>query len=323
MASPQKEHGYTMIANELMEALAKTRIAGEARQTLDTIIRKTYGFNKKEDAISLSQFSAITKLRKPTVVRALRKLLSMNIITKKDNDIANIYSFNKDFDSWEPLSKKIMINTRKSSLKPFCYICGFDEALEKHHISRMSKGGKDLNSNKIVLCPNCHTLVHKGKYSEKFLIDKKDNTENVIKKDNPSLKNELSKKIHTKDTLTKDTIQKKEICASSFEEIWKKYPNRVGKKEAERHFKASVKTPKDREDISQALKHYLESERVAKGILQNGSTWFNNWRDWIEYTEPICSKCKGKGRYSSLTGYRITCDCPAGMKLKESFNDKV
>ena len=116
----------------------------------------------------------------------------------------------------------------------------------------------------------------------------------------------------------KDNIQ-----SFPFEEIWERYPNRVGKKEAERHFKASVKTPKDWEDISLALKHYLESERVSKGILQNGSTWFNNWRDWIEYTEPVCSKCKGKGRYGSSTGYRITCNCPAGMKLRESFNDKV
>jgi phage replication O-like protein O len=49
--SPQKEHGYTPIANEIYDAFVRTRISGEARQVLDCIIRKTYGYNKKEDKI--------------------------------------------------------------------------------------------------------------------------------------------------------------------------------------------------------------------------------------------------------------------------------
>lgn len=67
----------------------------------------------------------------------------------------------------------------------------------------------------------------------------------------------------------------------SFEEIFLKYPKRVGKKEAFRHFEASVKTEQDWGDIQTALKNYLASERVAKGFIQNASTWFNNWQDWI------------------------------------------
>jgi len=69
---------------------------------------------------------------------------------------------------------------------------------------------------------------------------------------------------------------------SFFEEIWKKYPNKDGKKEAERHFKATVKSDKDLKDINIALENYLKSERVLKGFVKNGSTWFNNWRDWID-----------------------------------------
>jgi len=73
------------------------------------------------------------------------------------------------------------------------------------------------------------------------------------------------------------------ICRFSFEKIWSKYPNKDGKKAAERHFKASVKTEKDWQDINQALQNYLASERVQKGYVKNGSTWFNNWRDWVDY----------------------------------------
>ena len=46
MANPQKENGYIMIANEIMEALAKYRIPGEQRQCLDVILRKTYGYDR-------------------------------------------------------------------------------------------------------------------------------------------------------------------------------------------------------------------------------------------------------------------------------------
>ena len=56
MASPQLKDGYVAIANEIMDALAHIRIPGEARQVLDVILRKTYGWKKKEDEISLSQF---------------------------------------------------------------------------------------------------------------------------------------------------------------------------------------------------------------------------------------------------------------------------
>jgi len=52
MANPQIENGYTRIANETMDALAKIRIPGQARQVLDFILRKTYGWNKKTDMIS-------------------------------------------------------------------------------------------------------------------------------------------------------------------------------------------------------------------------------------------------------------------------------
>lgn len=106
MASPQKENGFTPIANEILEALAMIRIPGEANQLLQVIIRKTYGFNKSEDAIALSQFVLKTGLKKNSVCRAINKLKQMNIIHQKVNDIAKTYRFNKDFSTWRPFTKK-------------------------------------------------------------------------------------------------------------------------------------------------------------------------------------------------------------------------
>lgn len=107
MPSPQLKNGYVRLANEIYEALARYRIPGEARQVLDFIIRKTYGWNKKEDVIALSQFEIGTGLKRPTVCRAINQLIHLNLIIKKDNGLSHSYSLNKDFGSWTPLSKKI------------------------------------------------------------------------------------------------------------------------------------------------------------------------------------------------------------------------
>ena len=123
MASPQTENGYIRIANDVLDALCKVRIPGEARQILDCIIRKTYGFNKKSDGIPLSQFAEMTGISRRNCLRALKKLEEMNLIrvikkdnmllskkttpvVKKDNSNWNIYEFIKDFDKWRVLSKK-------------------------------------------------------------------------------------------------------------------------------------------------------------------------------------------------------------------------
>lgn len=109
MTNPQLENGYTPIANEILDALVGIRIPGEARQCLDFIIRKTYGYKKKEDWIALSQFVDATSLKKPTVSRALKKLLFMNMIIKKDKGLGVTYGLQKDCDKWKPLSKKITV----------------------------------------------------------------------------------------------------------------------------------------------------------------------------------------------------------------------
>lgn len=102
------KNGFTPIPHELLEALARYRIPGEQRQCLDAIIRKTYGFNKKQDAIALSQFVEMTGLKKPTIVRAINGLLSKNLIyvIKKDNKPAHVYEFNRHYNRWAVLAKK-------------------------------------------------------------------------------------------------------------------------------------------------------------------------------------------------------------------------
>lgn len=117
------------------------------------------------------------------------------------------------------------------------------------------------------------------------------------------------------DRHTDNTDRQTECAISPFETLWKAYPKPVGKKDALRHYQATVKTEEDAAAIIKALENYKRSERVLKGFVQNGSTWFNQWRDWVDFNEQVCPKCKGKGKYTSPTGYECKCECPAGSRV--------
>ena len=80
-------------------------------------------------------------------------------------------------------------------------------------------------------------------------------------------------------------VDKNGFC-NEFESLWNEYPSKTGKKEAQRHFGTSVKTQQDLVDIQTALSNYKDSKRVKGGFIQNGGTWFNNWRDWVISPEP-------------------------------------
>jgi len=112
MVSPQVENGYTKIANELLRALIAHRVPGEQMQCLLLIIRKTYGYNKKWDTISNSQFVEFTGLNKSSVCRAINSLVEKNIVYKNANKYIPSYCFNKNYDKWILLTKKSTVDKK-------------------------------------------------------------------------------------------------------------------------------------------------------------------------------------------------------------------
>lgn len=107
MANPQTKNGYTRIANEILEALIRTNLSGHGFRLCLLVIRKTYGFGKKEDAISLSQMAKISGLTKSRCSQIINVLEDQNIITVSDfcNGLTKKYRFNKDFDTWKTVSE--------------------------------------------------------------------------------------------------------------------------------------------------------------------------------------------------------------------------
>lgn len=176
MANPQTENGYTRIANELMEALTRTRIAGEARQVFDCILRKTYGYHKTEDAISLSQFCLATNLKKPNVVRSISKLIAVNLIIKKDNDKENLYSINKNFDTWKPLSKKITLSKRLKTV-----IKKDNETVIKKDTYKIYKDTKDNKDTKDIYSLAVEIISDLNSKTGKHYLATTEETQKLIK----------------------------------------------------------------------------------------------------------------------------------------------
>jgi phage replication O-like protein O len=109
LANPQPDK-FTKISTELLEALCRIRIPGEAMQVLLFIIRKTYGYKKKDDYISGSQISQATGIVRQNVVRALDKLKKMNLIyvIKNDSPMPSTIGIKKDYEKWCAAAKRVI-----------------------------------------------------------------------------------------------------------------------------------------------------------------------------------------------------------------------
>lgn len=167
--------------------------------------------------------------------------------------------------SWIKVREQVL--TRDNHI---CHYCGKSEdKMEVDHLIPVSKGGTDELNNLVAACQKCNRA--KGDRLKPYLSPTKASPPNQ-----PNL---------TQPTKPKETSASPPISVW-FKDIWDKYPNKDGKKLAERSFRASVRTEKDYQDIQTALGNYLKSEKVVKGFVKNGSTWFNNWRDWVDFVDP-------------------------------------
>lgn len=130
MANPQKENGFTPIANELLEAISGASLNGTQLRILLLLWRNSYGFHKKECALPLSYLTKMLRGNKSTISREVRRLEAMGLISsfvpgvtegsgqkaEENGDggegrsichsgfvggrVPKIYRFNKDYEKW-------------------------------------------------------------------------------------------------------------------------------------------------------------------------------------------------------------------------------
>lgn len=100
MGNPQLEDGHVRIANELLEAILAFGFSQRELLVLLTIIRKTYGFNKKEDDMSASQIGGMCGLARPHVTAVLNQLAQRNVISKRQGTFGCVVGIQKNPKKW-------------------------------------------------------------------------------------------------------------------------------------------------------------------------------------------------------------------------------
>jgi len=102
-AEIQIENGqYTRIHNAILEALSRVRLSPAEFRAVFFLLRKTYGFQKKEDTLSLSQWQEGTGDVRHITIAALRNLVALNIMYRRAEGNSFVYGFNKYIEQWSP-----------------------------------------------------------------------------------------------------------------------------------------------------------------------------------------------------------------------------
>lgn len=251
MASPQIEDGYTVIANEILDALCVSTVGGSEYQVLMTIIRKTYGWNKKSDYISYSQLVEITGLARRTVIYAVRNLevKNMIIVERSKTDLlnnVNLISFQKDHDTW--VVQEIDGSARKCP--------SYRATIEKQKENYKNRGGS---------ARNCSSARFRQGVVQEFAPTK----DNITKYNNTCVQ------------------KRKNTHSGDFEHFYLEYPKKVGKEPA---WRAWQKLNSDLPPLDELIKIVRAMKETPNWKKDNGqfiphpATWLNQkrWLDEIE-----------------------------------------
>jgi len=105
--TPQTNKGFIKIAtgnseNDVLTALIKANLNATEYQVVLTVLRKTWGWNKKKDWISYTQFEKLTGKTRPSIWNAIEQLVKKNILVRNsEKGKQTFYQVNKDFTSWK------------------------------------------------------------------------------------------------------------------------------------------------------------------------------------------------------------------------------
>jgi len=96
-----EDGGFTRVHNAILETLTKAHLSPLEFRIVLLILRKTYGYQKKTDVISLTQFEECGASRVATI-DALQNLARLNVITRTKHGQSYEYGLNKYIETWLP-----------------------------------------------------------------------------------------------------------------------------------------------------------------------------------------------------------------------------
>ena len=109
MASPQLENGYTRIANEILEELAKRPFSGRENSILWVVVRMTYGFNRKEARIGMTEMARRTGILRQHCASITKELIEKKVLLFSGTLYTRTLGVNKDYDSWKVVPRLVTV----------------------------------------------------------------------------------------------------------------------------------------------------------------------------------------------------------------------
>ena len=103
MANPQTENGYTPIANEILDNAMKLKLNGTQFKIIMAVWRYTYGFSRKESALSDTFLSKSIGIARHNINREIKILFEKRILSVENGRNAgkiSVIKFNKNYDEW-------------------------------------------------------------------------------------------------------------------------------------------------------------------------------------------------------------------------------
>ncbi len=156
MASPDANNGHIDMPHELAEVFMRINITSYQYRVLWCIWRKTLGWHKEEDIISLTQFQKTTGLVRWSVVRALKELEERMIIEVNRDSYINTYEFNSDYDKWKESSHLRVTSHNKATkivtCKPPEVVTGKLPTKEKKEIIQKKSNHLNKEVDEIYSC---------------------------------------------------------------------------------------------------------------------------------------------------------------------------
>lgn len=200
MASPQKENGFTPVSNELLEQLIVRVKTMRELKILLTVIRYTYGFNKKESVLSVRYISRKTGILFNHVSETISNMVANNILTCRENPQpggGRIIALQKDYEKWKT---KVYSKRNGSSLGNHEVTAMVTEVIPKEGTNKESNKDKLNKSFEKLWQSFDPTLGNKGSKQEALKAFSKLNPdESLLKKMTEVLSSQILNKRALKD----------------------------------------------------------------------------------------------------------------------------
>lgn len=123
MPKPALDSGFIQIAcgkpeNDILTALASSNLNGTEVAIVLLVIRKTWGWKKNWDWISITTFENTLNKSRPMIVSCLRSLVVKNILlVNKSLPLQPKYAFNERFTEWsskQKLTSKVKLTSKQN-----------------------------------------------------------------------------------------------------------------------------------------------------------------------------------------------------------------